>query len=46
VIRSSGYSRLDAAAREGVRRWRFKPAMRDGVPMAASVDVPIRWSLR
>jgi protein TonB len=46
VIRGSGYSRLDGAAREAVRRWRFKPAMRDGEPMASSVDVPIRWSLR
>lgn len=46
VVSSSGYSRLDGAAREAVRRWRFKPAMRDGLPIPASVDVPIRWSLR
>ena len=45
VTRSCGFSRLDRAAQEAVRRWRFKPAMRDGEPVAASVDVPIRWRL-
>ncbi len=31
VTRSSGFERLDEAAREGVRAWRFRPATSDGV---------------
>jgi protein TonB len=31
VTRSSGFERLDEAAREGVRVWRFRPATSDGV---------------
>jgi periplasmic protein TonB len=46
LSRSSGHSRLDRAAQEGVRRWRFKPKMINGVPCASSVDVPVRFSLR
>lgn len=45
ISKSSGYSRLDRAAQEAVKRWRFKPAMRNGVPFAASVTVPIRFEL-
>jgi periplasmic protein TonB len=46
LARSSGYPRLDRAAQEAVRRWRFKPATRDGQAFAATVDVPVRFSLR
>jgi protein TonB len=45
VERSSGFPRLDRAATEAVRRWRFRPAMRSGVPVAASVTVPVRFRL-
>lgn len=31
VTRTSGFERLDEAAREGVRAWRFRPATLDGV---------------
>ena len=34
VLRSSGFARLDEAAADGVRKWRFKPARRDGSPVA------------
>lgn len=46
LARTSGHPRLDRAAQEAVRRWRFKPATRDGIPYATSVDVPVRFSLR
>jgi protein TonB len=46
VSRSSGFSILDDAARRAVRRWRFRPASRAGVAVAASVLIPIRFRLR
>jgi len=45
VARGSGHAMLDAAALDAVRRWRFEPARRAGMPVAASVDVPIRFRL-
>lgn len=42
---SSGSSRLDRAALEAVRRWRFVPARRGGTPVAAAVLVPISFTL-
>jgi len=33
VVRSSGDDRLDAAAEEAVRRWRYRPARRAGRPV-------------
>ncbi len=44
--RSSGFPRLDAAAMEGVRRWRFKPSISDGIPKADTVSVPVRFKLK
>ena len=35
VVRSSGYVRLDQAAREAVMRWRFLPAVKDGRTVAS-----------
>jgi protein TonB len=44
VLKSSGYDMLDQSALETVRaRWRFIPARRDGVPVADTVQVPIRF---
>lgn len=46
VERSSGYSRLDRAAQQHVaRHWRFRPALRDGLPVAGWVRVPIDFRL-
>jgi protein TonB len=36
---------LDEAAERCVRRWRFKPAMRDGQPVECWIAVPVRFSL-
>jgi protein TonB len=46
VKTSSGFARLDRAAREAVQRWKFTPARRGEEPVDAWVVVPIRFSLR
>jgi len=43
--RSSGFDRLDAAALDAVRRWRFVPARRGDVAIEAWVAVPIVFKL-
>lgn len=43
VASSSGSRDLDRAAQRAVRRWRFRPAMRDGQPAAGVVTVPINF---
>jgi periplasmic protein TonB len=46
IDRSSGSRELDAEAkRHVVKKWRFVPAMRDGVPVQAWGRVPIVFSL-
>ena len=42
---SSGYSRLDEAALETVKRWRYVPGKRAGAPEAMWFNVPIRFVL-
>jgi protein TonB len=44
VAESSGNRYLDRAAMEAVRRWRFKPAMRNGQPVSATVVIPIDFT--
>jgi len=43
---SSGDRSLDRAAMEAVRRWRFKPAMRNGQPVSATIIIPLDFSPR
>lgn len=43
---SSGHDRLDRAARDTVRHWRFVPARQGDRPISAWVLVPISFSLR
>lgn len=43
---SSGFERLDAAARETVQRWRFVPARQGTQAVSAWVVVPVSFSLR
>lgn len=42
---TSGFERLDTAALETVRNWKFVPAHQAGKPVAAWVQVPIVFSL-
>lgn len=44
--RSSGYTRLDEAALQAVRAWRFVPARRGDEAVPAWVVVPIEFTLR
>lgn len=46
VHRSSGSPRLDRAALEAVRRWRFIPARQGNAAIAAPVLIPISFSLQ
>lgn len=46
IAASSGSRDLDRAAQRAVRRWRFRPAMRDGSPTAGVVTVPINFESR
>lgn len=43
---SSGYPRLDAAAREAVQRWRYVPARRGNTAIAYWYVQPVSFSLR
>lgn len=45
LLRRSGSRSLDRAALQAAKRWRFRPAQRDGQPVPGSVDVPIAFSL-
>ena len=42
---SSGFDRLDRAALETVRKWRYVPGKRNGVPEAMWFNVPINFVL-
>ncbi|MEK7866513.1 MAG: energy transducer TonB [Planctomycetota bacterium] len=46
IARTSGSVLLDDAALEGVRPWRFKPAMHAGVPVDSTLTVSVRFRLQ
>jgi periplasmic protein TonB len=46
VETSSGHESLDAAAVAAVRKWRFEPALQEGVAVASELLVPIRFVLK
>jgi len=43
--KSSGFSRLDQAALDSVKNWRFVPARRGEQPVSAWVVVPVAFTL-
>lgn len=45
IVERSGSSILDRAAPNEVRRWKFTPALHDGQPIVASVEVPVSYRL-
>jgi protein TonB len=45
VVRHSGSRVLDRAALAEVRKWKFRPAMKDGKAVASSVQVPVDYKL-
>lgn len=44
IHQGSGHAVLDRAALEAVRTWRFSPATQNGRPVAATVEIPIRFN--
>jgi protein TonB len=44
LVRGSGSRLLDRAATDAVRKWRFRPAMSNGQPVAGDVQVPIAFN--
>jgi protein TonB len=46
VEKGSGSERLDEAALEAVRKWKFVPAKQNNQPVSAYVLVPMKFSLR
>ncbi len=45
INHSSGFDRLDRAALDAVRQWKFVPGRRDGEAITAWVNVPLMFSL-
>ncbi len=46
ISQSSGYAILDESARRTVQRWRFTPARRLGVPVATTIELPVRFKIK
>jgi protein TonB len=46
ILKSSGYFRLDQAARRAVQHWKFTPALAAGIAVASEADVPVRFKLQ
>lgn len=42
---SSGFARLDQAARQAVKRWQFQPALKEGQPIDFWYELPLKFSL-
>ncbi len=46
IAQSSGFARLDNAALDTVKRWKFVPGKRNGVPEAMEYLVPVNFVLQ
>jgi protein TonB len=46
VANSSGYPALDKAAVSAIRKWRFRPAMEHGVPVASTVEERLNFVIK
>jgi protein TonB len=45
IKKTSGYAVLDREALKTIKKWKFIPASRMGVPITMLVDIPVRFSL-
>ncbi|HLQ39233.1 MAG TPA: energy transducer TonB, partial [Planctomycetota bacterium] len=43
VLQSSGHELLDQTTLAALRQWRFRPATRDGVPVASLFRQVVTW---
>ena len=46
ILKSSGYFRLDQAARHAVQHWKFHPATTAGISVSSEADVPVHFKLQ
>lgn len=46
IVKSSGFDRLDKAAQNSVRQWRFRPAQFAGLAVESMVEIPIIFQLK
>jgi protein TonB len=46
IRKSSGFSMLDQAARESVKKWKFKPARQNRKQVDSKVIIPVRFELK
>ncbi|SCK16274.1 energy transducer TonB [Vogesella sp. LIG4] len=46
LLHSSGFVRLDKAAEDAVRQWRFSPQLEAGKAVVADTEQPVRFSLQ
>jgi protein TonB len=46
IAKSSGYFRLDQAARRAVLHWKFHPALAAGTPIRSEVETPVHFTLQ
>ena len=44
-MRSLGFG-LDQNAIQALKQWRFKPAMRDGMPVDVTLNIEVSFNLR
>lgn len=45
VVQTSGYPRLDEAARSALAQWHFTPAMQNGRPVESDEEIQVRFRL-
>ncbi|MFT3868562.1 MAG: energy transducer TonB [Nibricoccus sp.] len=45
TVAKSSQPEFETPAMEAVKKWKFKPAQKDGVPVKMKVTVPIRFNL-
>jgi len=45
IAKSSGYDGLDDAAKDCVRKWRYRPALKDNALVDAPMTVKVAWNL-
>lgn len=46
VMKSTGHKLLDQAAIQGVKGWKFSPAIKDGKPLTTCIQIPILFQLQ